>query len=201
VLEGEGVLVMLVHMLNKMGVSFDEVMKDDKMMEMVLASANADSMIDPSTPKYFAQMLKFPYIDGLELVLAAYKRGGWKEVDKLHTNPPRSTREVLHPEEYFAGTFKPEAFDQTKPAGDVIAVEHLGEFHWSFLVGESNARGWANDRVTVFRGGKVRAETKWDSDERATAFASAYGAFLTGRGLEPKVTKNGTSVTVEYTAK
>ncbi len=202
VLEGEGVLVMLVHMLNEMGVEFDQVMKDEKMMEMVLASANADSMIDPSTPKYFAQMLKFPYLDGLKLVLAAYKRGGWKEVDKLHTDPPKTTREVLHPEEYFAKSFKPEPFEQVvKPAGDVIAVEHLGEFHWRFLVGEANARGWVNDRVSVSRSGKVRAETKWESPERATAFATAYTKFLTGRGLEPKVQKDGASVTVEYTAK
>lgn len=201
VLEGEGVLVMLVHMLDKMGVEFDEVVKDEKMMEMVLASANADSMIDPSTPKYFAQMLKFPYLDGLNLVLAAYKRGGWKEVDKLHTDPPKSTREVLHPEEYFAKTFKPEPFEQTRPTGDVIAIEHLGEFHWRFLVGEANARGWVNDRVSVSRGGKVRAETKWESPERATAFAAAYTKFLTGRGLEPKVAREGNAVTVEYTAK
>ena len=201
VLEGEGVLVMLVHMLNKMGVDFDEVMKDEKMMEMLLASASADSMIDPSTPKYFAEMLKFPYLDGLKLVLAAYKRGGWKEVDKLHTNPPRSSREVLHPEEYFAGTFKPEPFEQVKPSGDAIAIEHLGEFHWRFLVGPDASRGWTNDRVTVYRGGKVRAETKWESEQRATAFADSYVAFLAGRGLEPKVQKNGTSVTVEYVAK
>jgi hypothetical protein len=201
VLEGEGVLVMLVHMLNEMGVEFDEVMKDENMVKMLLASANADTMIDPSTPKYFAEMLKFPYLDGLNLVLAAYRRGGWKEVDKLHTNPPRSTREVLHPEEYFAGTFKPEPFEQVKPSGDVIAVEHLGEFHWRFLAGPEASRGWVNDRVSVDRGGKVRAETKWESEARANAFAAAYSAFLTGRGLEPKVTKNGASVTVEYVAK
>ena len=34
----------------------------------------------------------------------------------LHANPPRTTREILHPDEYFSRTFKPQPFDATKPA-------------------------------------------------------------------------------------
>jgi len=198
VLEGEGVLVMMVHMLNKMGVSFDDVLKDDAMVKTIMSAATADQMIDPSTPKYFAEMLKFPYLEGLKFVLAAYKRGGWKELDKVHANPPRSTREILNPEEYFAGTFKPGKFDPTKPSADVIAVEHLGQFHWGFLVGAANAKGWMNDRVIISRGGKVRAETKWETPEQATAFANAYGAFLKKRGITPKIETNGTAVNADY---
>ena len=146
-------------------------------------------------------MLFRSYLEGLKFVVAAYKRGGWKELDKVHANPPRTTREILHPEEYFAKTFTPEPFDEKKPAGDVIAVEHLGEFHWRFLVGEASATGWMNDRVIIWRGGRVRAETKWQSPERATAFAAAYAAFLKKRGVEAKVERNGSAVIAEYTAK
>lgn len=204
VLEGEGVLVMMVHMLNKMGVDIDEVLEDEAMLETLMSAASADQMIDPSTPKYFAEMLKFPYIEGLKFVVAAYKRGGWKELDRVHANPPRTTREVLNPDEYFAKSFKPEPFDPAKPSPDVIAVEHLGQFHWSFLVGAPNAKGWMNDRVIVSRGGpgktNVRAETKWESPANATAFADAYGAFLRKRGVEPKIERNGSLVVAEYTA-
>lgn len=202
VLEGEGVLVMMVHMLGKMGVSIDDVVKDDAMLATIAGAAQADSMIDPSTPRYFAEMLKFPYIEGLQFVVAAYKRGGWKELDRIHANPPRTTREILHPEEYFAKSFTPEKFDDTRPAGDVIAVEHLGEFHWSFLVGADNAKGWVNDRVIIFRGNKVRAETKWQSPEHANAFMEAYDQFLRKRGAkEITVNREGARVTVDYTAK
>jgi hypothetical protein len=202
VLEGEGVLVMMVHMMSKMGVDFDQIVKDEAMLNTVMSAASADQMMDPSTPKYFAETLKFPYLEGLKFVLAAYKRGGWKELDKVHANPPRSTREILNPDEYFARTFKPEPFDDTKPAGgNVIAVEHLGQFHWGFLVGAPNAKGWVNDRVIITRGGGVRAETKWESPETATAFADAYGAFLKKRGLEAKIERTGSAVTAEYTAK
>lgn len=201
VLEGEGVLVMMVHMLNKMGVNIDELMKDDALLQTMASATAADQMIDPSTPKYFAESLKFPYLEGLKFVVAAYKRGGWKELDKVHANPPRTTREVLHPEEYFARTFVPQPFDDKKPAGDVIAVEHLGEFHWRFLVGANNATGWTNDRVIISRGGKVRAETKWETPERATAFADAYSGFLKKRGVDAKVERTGNAVVAEYTAK
>lgn len=201
VLEGEGVLVMMVHMLNKMGIDFDEAIKDDTMLSALSSAASADTMIDPSTPRYFAEMLKFPYLEGLKFVLAAYRRGGWKELDRVHANPPRTTREVLHPEEYFAKTFTPEPFSDAKPTANVIAVEHLGEFHWRFLVGAENARGWMNDRVIISRNGQVRAETKWESPERATAFADAYSAFLKKRGVEAKIERTGSAVVVEYAAK
>jgi hypothetical protein len=199
VLEGEAVLVMIAHMLAKSGVDINEVIKDDAMLGMISSAASAEAMIDPSTPRYFADMLKFPYLDGLKFVVAAYRRGGWKELDKVHANPPRTSREILHPEEYFNGTFKAEAFDGTKPAG-AIATEHLGEFHWRFLVGAEAAGGWVNDRATVYRDGSVQVETKWENAQRATAFASAYETFLKGRGVTATVTRDGANVRASYTA-
>jgi hypothetical protein len=201
VLEGEAVLVMVAHMLQKNGVNLDEVIKDDAMLGLVTSSVQADQMLDPSTPKYFAEMLKFPYLEGLKFVIAAYRRGGWAELDKVHANPPRSTREVLHPEEYFAAARKPApVFDGTKPQS-AIAVEHLGEFHWRFLVGADAASGWRNDRAIVHQDGRVELDTDWDDAERATKFAAAYQAFLTKRGIDAKITRDGASVRATYTAK
>jgi len=201
VLEGEAVLVMVAHMLKKAGVELDEALKDEALVGMVTNAASAEQMIDPSTPRYFAEMLKFPYLEGLKFVVAAYKRGGWKEFDAVHASPPRSTREVLHPEEYFARTRAHEPFDNAKPAGNVISVEHLGEFHWRFLVGADSARGWVNDRVAVWRDGRVEARTKWESPARATAFADAYSAFLKKRGVTANVARDGVNVVATYVAK
>ncbi|HEX6100363.1 MAG TPA: hypothetical protein VF432_28880 [Thermoanaerobaculia bacterium] len=200
VLEGEAVLVMVAHMLQKSGVNIDEVIKDDAMLGMISSAAQAEQMIDPSTPRYFAEMLKFPYLEGLKFVVAAYRRGGWAEIDKIHANPPRTTREVLHPEEYFARTFKPRAFDSTKPAG-AIAVEHLGEFHWRHLVGKDASQGWVNDRAVVFNDLRVQIDTEWESEQRADAFARAYESALTKRGLQPKIARDGMKVSASYTAK
>jgi hypothetical protein len=200
VLEGEAVLVMLAHMLGKSGVSLDDVIKEEAMVGMLTSAAAAETMIDPSTPRYLAESLKFPYLEGLKFVVAAYRRGGWAELDKVHANPPRSTREVLHPEEYFAHSFHPQPFDTTRPAV-ATAVEHLGEFHWRFLVGPDASRGWLADRAVVYPDGRVNVTTQWESPERATAFATAYENFLKQRGLAPKITRNGANVQAAYTAK
>jgi hypothetical protein len=197
VLEGEAVLVMVAHMLKKSGVELDEVIKDDAMLGMITSAASAEQMIDPSTPKYFAEMLKFPYLDGLKFVVAAYRRGGWKELDKLHASPPRTTREILHPEEYFEKKFKPEPFAPQKPA-DAISAEHMGEFHWTFLVGAANAHGWVNDTAVVHRDGHVDVEAKWETEKDATAFADAYAAFLKKRGVKANVAREGVTVKASY---
>lgn len=200
VLEGEAVLVMVAHMLQKAGIDLNEVVKDDAMLGMISSAAQAEQMIDPSTPRYFADMLKFPYLEGLKFVVAAYRRGGWAEIDKIHASPPRTTREVLHPEEYFNRSFTPRPFDAAKPAG-AIATEHLGEFHWRHLLGKDAAQGWVNDRAIVFTDNRVQIETEWESEARAQAFAAAYESLLTKRGVTPKIARNGAKVTAAYTAK
>ncbi|HEX8409865.1 MAG TPA: hypothetical protein VF883_13475 [Thermoanaerobaculia bacterium] len=202
VLEGEAVLVMVAHMLARNGVSIDEVIKDDATLGMISSAVQAEQMMDPSTPRYFAEMLKFPYLEGLKFVIAAYRRGGWKELDYVHAHPPRSSREVLHPEEYFARSFKSTPFANPKTPAGVIATEHLGEFHWRFLVGADAATGWTSDSATVYRDGRVAIDTTWDNAERATKFAAAYEAFLKKRGVaDVKVTRNEAKVTASYTAK
>lgn len=197
VLEGEAVLVMVAHMLKKAGVDFDEAVKDEGMRGLIASATQADSMIDPSTPRYFAETLKFPYLQGLDFVLEAYKRGGWKGLDALHARPPRSTRELLHPEEYFAR--KEDIAVRVPPAPDgAIAAEHLGEFHWRFLLGAERARGLASDRAVIYRDGRVEIETRWDTEEQAAAFAAAYDAFLQKRGTRPTLVQNGPAVTAAY---
>lgn len=202
VLEGEAVLVMVAHMLQKSGIELSEVVKDDAMLGMITNAAMSEQMIDPSTPKYFGEMLKFPYLEGLKFVIAAYRKDGWKAIDALHANPPHSTREILHPEDYFArvaAKTPAKPFDTKKPA-DAIAAEHLGEFHWRFLVGADNTRGWVGDRALIYRDGRVAIDTTWESPERATAFASAYEAFLKNRNVAAKITRDGANVKATYTA-
>jgi hypothetical protein len=204
VLEGEAVLVMVAHMLEKTGVSLDEVVKDDSVLDMISSSAMSDQMMDKSTPRYFAEMLKFPYLDGLKFVVAAYRRGGWKALDAVHANPPRSSREILNPDDYFARvaakTPAPKGFDSSKPAG-AIAAEHLGVFHLRFLVGDEATRGWVADRAVIYKDGRVTLDTKWETPEFASAFAKAYETFLKTRGLDPQITITGTTVQTAYKTK
>jgi len=170
-------------------------------------TVNADKTIDTSTPRYFAESLKFPYSEGLTLVIDGYRRGGWKMVDRMDEDPPRSTREVLHPSEYFArlgnGSAAPPPFDTKSAVPGALTVEHLGEFHWRFLVGKAGA-GWVDDRVTVVQNvhcdSTVLVDTHWESPAGARAFRDAYAEFLSGRGLDPRLTLDGTHVKAAYGA-
>ncbi len=199
-LEGEASLLMLEYLLEKGGQSFDEAVKTDLFVGMMSAGSAADKTLAGSAPRYFVETLKFPYIDGLKLVLEAYRRGGWKELDRMHANPPRTTREVLHPAEYFArfgrGEQGPPPFNPPLPSG-VLTVERLGEFHWRFLVGDA-ADGWLDDRVVVNCDGNVVVETRWENAWKAAAFRHAYVKFLQGRGIEPRVWTDGAVVNVIY---
>ena len=199
-LEGEATLVMLDYLLEKSGQSFDEAVKNDFLINALGAASTSDKAIDSAAPPYFVEVLKFPYLEGLKLVVQAYRRGGWKEIDRLHGNPPRTTREVLHPEEYFArlarGQKGAPPFDPPA-APDVITTERLGEFHWRYLVGD-RAEGWVDDRVIVKCDGVVSTETRWETAEKASAFSDAYAAFLRERGIEPQVSIRGTTVKIAY---
>jgi hypothetical protein len=206
-LEGEATLVMIDYLLDQAGQSLQSAIDNDMLVNLAAMTSAADKSIDAKTPRYLVESLKFPYIEGLRLVVDGYRRGGWKEIDRMHANPPRSTREVLHREEYFARMNGGVAADFSPPIGALkgaatpLTVEHMGEFHWRYLVGDA-AIGWVDDRVTFVQNPAcqmtVIAETEWESEARAQAFESAYVSFLRGRGIEPKVNPRGRSVTVTY---
>lgn len=199
-IEGEASLVMLAYMVEQSGGSLDDMINNDLLSG---ALSTAASMTLPNQgPRYFTEMLKFPYLDGLQFVITAYRRGGWKEIDRIYTHPPQSTREILRPSDYFEHKFKPEAFDP-KPLLAVprlLSVEHLGEWHWRFLAGKAD--GWKSDRVTIaqnrFCESTVLAETHWDSEAQARAFFDAYTKTLDDIGFLGRV--DGTTVRVAYGA-
>lgn len=205
VLEGEATLVMLASIIQKGGADFDALVREPMFDGLLATAASADMTADPSTPRYFVESLKFPYLEGLRFVIEAYRRGGWKEIDRVHANPPQSTREVLHPEDYFERRFKPKAFLAEPPFPvPTLSVEHLGEFHWAFLAGKENALGWVSDRVTIAHdewcAPTVLVETSWESDAAAQRFLNGYTTFLDSRDVGFLVRQDGSNVRVAYGA-
>jgi hypothetical protein len=203
VIEGEATLVMLAYMIEQSGGgTLDDIISNDLLTGAL--SAAASQQMTGGGPRYFSEMLKFPYVDGLRFVIEAYRHGGWKGLDRVYANPPRSTREILHPVDYFEHRFAPETF-RPKPTVIVprlLSVEHLGEWHWRFLAGASNAEGWLADRVTIAQNGfcepTVLVETQWDSEEHARRFYDGYSKSLEDVGSIGVV--NGQSVKVAYGA-
>lgn len=205
VLEGEATLVMLAHLLEKSGADFDTLIREPMFDSLLGSGAAADLLFAGPAPRYFVESLKFPYLEGLRFVVHAYRRGGWAELDRVYANPPRSTREILHPDDYFARRFAPDAFEPT-PAIPVqtLSVEHLGEFHWGFLAGIGNAVGWTGDRVTIAQNAvcdpTVLVETSWESEEAAQRFLHAYMDVLDRKGVGFLYSRDATNVKVAYGA-
>jgi hypothetical protein len=208
VIEGEASLVMMASLLARMGQQLDTIVQNPAVLEAMSAAAAQQQTIDGSVPPYFVKSLVFPYFDGLKFVLAAYKRGGWKAVDAVYAHPPRSTREILHPEDYFARVTNSKAAAVPSIAAiegaKLLTAEHVGEWHWGFLVGAENARGWVNDRVSIARNDAgattVLTESLWDDEAHAKTFANAYAKFVREHGGEPVVAQEGTRVKLAYGA-
>ncbi|HEU4521783.1 MAG TPA: hypothetical protein VFT12_07265, partial [Thermoanaerobaculia bacterium] len=206
VLEGEATLVMLAHMLEKSGADFDSLIRQPIFDGLLGSEASADFLFDKSSPRYFVESLKFPYLEGLRFVVHAYRKGGWAELNRVYANPPRSTREILHPEDYFERRFEPRVFRATPPLPTVrpLSVEHLGEFHWAFLTGKENAIGWTADRVTIAQNDlcepTVLVETSWQTEAAAQRFLHAYMRVLDDRGIGFRFSRDGLDVKLAYGA-
>jgi len=204
-LEGEATLVMLGHLLSRSGGSLDDVINSDFLLSTLSAAGNSDAMMGTATPRYFRELLKFPYLEGLRFVVEAYRRGGWAEVNRVHANPPTTTRQVLHPEEYFERRFIPQTFDDKPPSWiKPLIVEHLGEFHWGFFAGREDARGWVNDRVMIAQNAAceptVLVDIRWDSPAAAERFMKAYAKFLEGNDVAALSSVDGARTRVAYGA-
>lgn len=206
VLEGDATLVMMARLASVTGMTLDDIVKNDMLIDALGNAATMMRSQNGDTPKYFVDELAFPYVNGLKFVVTAYRRGGWAAVNRLYSDLPRSTRELMHPDEYFAGHHTANAFDSNPPFAvpGLVSVEHLGEYHWAFLLGNDNARGWLGDRATIvddaFCRPTVLVETKWESPARAAAFRTAYVDFLRKRGIEADARVSGSEADVAYGA-
>lgn len=206
VIEGDATLVMMAKLAGISGISLEDLVSNDMLVNALSTAAAMMRTDNSSTPRYFIDELAFPYVQGLRFVIEAYRRGGWAAVDRIYGDPPRSTREILHSDEYFAGRHTTNAFSAQPPMKlpRLLTVEHLGEYHWAFLLGAAGARGWVGDRVTIaddeFCQPTVLVETRWESQERAAAFRTAYAAFLQKENIDATVVARGNDVNVAYGA-
>lgn len=204
VIEGEATLVMLSYVARMTGHSLGEMISNDLVLDSAVAAS--EKTVPKDTPRYLVDSLEFPYVAGLKFVAAVYRKGGWPAIDALYSDMPRSTREVMYPDDYFAGRRYPTSLVRSVVhlQDGILSIEHAGEFHWGFLVGRENARGWVDDRVTVAQNAycfpTVTAETRWDSEEAAARFAGAYEKFIRAREPDAIVSRRGTTVRIGYGA-
>lgn len=204
VIEGEATLVMLSYVARMTGHGLGELISNDLVLDSAIAAS--EKTVPQDTPRYLVDSLEFPYVAGLRFVAAVYRKGGWPAIDALYKDMPRSTREIIHPDDYFAGKRYPTSLVRRAVhlENGILSVEHAGEFHWGFLAGKQNAVGWVDDRVTITQNEfclpTVTAETRWDSEQAAARFASAYEKFIRASEPDAIVQRRGTAVFIGYGA-
>ena len=119
--------------------------------------------------------LIFQYAYGVPFVAQAYRRGGWRAVDRLYRDPPVSTQQLMHPQLYFrntAGTFvtTPPSDWLGVPGWQLVYENTLGEYQLHRLLqrlsvpgeqAQALSRAWAGDRIAAFVHGPSHLSILW----------------------------------------
>ncbi|TNF24830.1 MAG: hypothetical protein EP329_24185, partial [Deltaproteobacteria bacterium] len=94
VIEGDATLVMMEASLKETSAAGREL------AYAMLLSAAEQQVGGIDAPRVVSESLLFPYTGGLRLARAVEKHGGWAAVDRMYSDVPLSTEQVLHPEKY-----------------------------------------------------------------------------------------------------
>lgn len=157
--EGDATSAMLGAALKDQGYDINQL-SDEMLAERMKMTFQSQS---PEVPSIIKRAALSPYIDGLAFVNELRRSGGWKLVDKVWADPPRSTEQLLHPEKHAAKetwrTFAAPA--APRPECEIVYEDVVGEQGLRILFEEwvpsqdaaAAAEGWNGDRATVFRCG------------------------------------------------
>jgi len=171
-------------------------------------------------PESVKALLIFPYTSGLRFVHALLRQGGYAAVHRAYSRPPKTTREILHPEDYLSGSFSPKIpldseVDAVQADIKPDYTDVLGEFGISSIFrgavvtkdrGAAAAAGWLGDKLVLFpeRNGVRIASwlTRWESETDAEQFAGLYREYLSavyskplGQGRSVLTTNRSVAVT------
>jgi hypothetical protein len=183
-LEGEATLVMIRVALQQIPGANDQT--EEQIGPLLSAGALEKANVPADVPEYFVDQLFFPYVDGLEFVRAAVKRGGWAEVDKLWRTPPESSAEILHggPLPPPATGLLPDNLTTIAPGKRLLYFDTLGEWTLRFLLERGlpekeasvAAEGWRGDRIAFFSSGGTTGylwRIRFDEPASASRFEAA----------------------------
>jgi len=185
-LEGEATLVMVRVAIADLPGDSDEL--EESLEPLLSAGALEKANVPRDLPPYFVDQLFFPYVEGTAYVRRTFKKGGWKEVDRLWKNPPRSTSEILHDGLRFDPAADLLTADGAKlaPAGSrYLYSDTLGEWTVRFLLrrtlpqdeADEAAAGWRGDRIAFYGSGSAIAylwRTRFEGPAAAERFEGAW---------------------------
>jgi len=159
--------------------------------EIQNSMGQARSNLSADIPEAVLEQLLFQYYGGVSFVSQFFNERGWLGIDRIYSNPPLSTEQVLHPEKYIDDPDPPTRIElgdlasffplgwqeiENNTLGELM-VRVLFERFLSREKGRAGAMGWDGDRFVAFRRGKKVSyiwATVWDSAAEAEEFVRTY---------------------------
>jgi hypothetical protein len=207
-LEGEATLVMVRVALKDLPGADEAV--EEALAPLLSAGALEQAGAPKDLPPFFVEQLFFPYVEGTAYVRRAVARGGWKAVDRLWTDPPLSTTEILHGDRRVtpvSGLLPTDPSRIAPPRARFLYSDTIGEWAIRFLLKRSlseeeasaAAEGWRGDRLAFYVAGEDLSyvwRIRFESGTAADRFASALERARKGRPNQPRIARAGADVVV-----
>ena len=190
--EGEATVVMLQFTIERVDRHFSELPNLAVIMETEMEAGMSKSPVLSTVPQFLRETLIFPYAHGAMFLQEAWRRNqSWETINKIYSDPPLSTEQIMHPEKYFGTRDNPKPVDAAAKAARLGAEWKIpyksvfGEFMLGQLLGlhlnkeraKRAARGWGGDEVLLLENGAgqnaVWIETEWDTAGDAEKFFDA----------------------------
>jgi hypothetical protein len=192
VMEGDGMVVMLQYLLEPVKRHFSQLPDLAFIMQAQMSTMQSQYAVFRDAPPYLQESLLFPYGYGAAFLQNAWKQNpSWQAVNKMYSDLPVSTEQIMHPEKYLIGRDDPKPVTEDDPAvrlgkGWRTTYKNiLGEFSLGLLLNlqltEERSRrsvtGWGGDQVLLVENGEgkeaVFVSTIWDTAEDAEKFLLA----------------------------
>jgi hypothetical protein len=193
VIEGDALAVMFDYLLLPMGRSFLDLPDLAQLARFQFQAGAEQYQTLGAAPEYLRESLLFPYIQGASFIQAYRRRHSWTELNRVYSDLPLSSEQILHPEKYLGTRDDPVDVTETDlfPSSARLVSNVLGEFTLFHVlkqqVPEASARraaeGWGGDRVELFQlddGSRALVlNSVWDTAADAREFFDAYRDLVT----------------------
>jgi hypothetical protein len=165
----------------------------------------------PKVPQVVLELIGFPYAIGPSFVNAVVDRGGIKALNQAYRHPPRSSEQLLAPQEYF---LHDNPAHVAVPHADAAELDHgdLGVIGLALMlehgIGSSSLQGvltgWAGDQYVVWRTGAhawcLRDTVVMDDETAAVRLDNALSQWVASRSGRAQLEHQGTSTTFKACA-
>ncbi len=194
--EGDAMAVMLDYLLLPGGRKFFQLPDLVLVMHSQFSEMASQFEVFKQAPSYLQETLLFPYGYGAAFLQKVRAKEPWSAVDKIYSDLPKSTEQIIHAEKYLGERDDPVRVDLEDPSArlgsgwSTTYRDVVGEFSLYLLLKlqltEDRARkaasGWGGDQIALVESDKGDAvvffSSVWDSSWEAERYAAAMSEWF-----------------------